>query len=219
MRPNALWSLSVVCFVSSILGVEILPAQDTRPAATQASAAKPAQKPQNQEPAAQQPATPAQPQAPNTIIVVTASRMDIPLNESPAATAVVSEEIMDKTMQKGIAAEEAFKLVPGMKVDNQADGERVHMSIRGIKVLVDGLPLNDPTGFAPDLFDVDWLAVQHVEVFRGPASALYGGGNNVTATVCFSLRLSADLSVSAVKIGPPLQIPAQCGVRPDSPRA
>ncbi len=56
--------------------------------------------------------------------------------------------------------------MPGVKVDNQADGERVHLSIRGqgiltetgirrIKVVLDGLPLNDPTGFAPDLFDVD----------------------------------------------------------------
>ena len=166
MKPSALWP---PCLLTLMLAVGFLPAQDT----------KPEQKPQPQES--------AQPQAPNTIIVVTASRMDIPLNESPAATAVVSEQILDKTMQKGIAAEEAFKLIPGMKVDNQADGERVHMSIRGqglltergirgIKVLVDGLPLNDPTGFAPDLFDVDWLAVRRVEVFRGPASALYGGG-------------------------------------------
>ncbi|MCX6552531.1 MAG: TonB-dependent receptor [Acidobacteria bacterium] len=77
--------------------------------------------------------------------------------------------------------------MPGLKIDNQADGERVHVSIRGqglltergirgIKVLQDGLPLNDPTGFAPDLFDVDWLTVNRVEVFRGPSSAIYGGG-------------------------------------------
>ena len=92
-------------------------------------------------------------------------------------------------MPRAVGAEEAFALVPGMKVDNQADGERVHMSIRGqglltergirgIKVLLDGLPLNDPTGFAPDLFDVDWQAVQRIEVLRGSASALYGGGSS-----------------------------------------
>ena len=57
-----------------------------------------------------------------------------------------------------------------MKVDNQANGERVHVSmrgqgiltergVRGIKVLLDGLPGNDPSGFAPDLFDVDWATV------------------------------------------------------------
>jgi iron complex outermembrane recepter protein len=123
---------------------------------------------------------------PSELVVVSASRMDIPLNESPASTAVVPLEIL-RTMPRGIAAEEALELVPGIKVDNQANGERVHLSIRGqglltergirgIKVLSDGLPLNDPTGFAPDLFDIDWPTVQHIEVFKGPASALYGGG-------------------------------------------
>ncbi len=127
-----------------------------------------------------------QAQIPNEVVVVTAPRIDIPLNETPAATTVIPAEIL-RSMPRGIGAEEALKVVPGIKVDNQADGERVHISIRGqglltergirgIKVLLDGLPLNDPTGFAPDLFDVDWSAVQHIGVFRGPASALYGGG-------------------------------------------
>lgn len=129
---------------------------------------------------------PAKVQAPNEVVVVTAPRIEIPLNETPAATTVVSEEIL-RAMPRGIGAEEALKVVPGIKVDNQADGERVHISIRGqglltergirgIKVLLDGLPLNDPSGFVPDLFDVDWSTVQHIGVFRGPASALYGGG-------------------------------------------
>ena len=127
------------------------------------------------------------PKGPNETIVVTAPRIEIPLNETPAATTVVSDDLLN-TMPRGIGAEEALKLVPGVKVDNQADGERVHLSIRGqglmtergirgIKILLDGLPLNDPSGFAPDLFDVDWNAVQRMEVFRGPASALYGGGS------------------------------------------
>ncbi|MBE3073206.1 MAG: TonB-dependent receptor plug domain-containing protein, partial [Acidobacteria bacterium] len=122
----------------------------------------------------------------NFDVVVAAPRIDIPLKQSPAATSVVTEETL-ATMPKGIGADEAFKLVPGVKVDNQADGERVHLSIRGqglltergirgIKILLDGLPLNDPTGFAPDLFDVDWQTVRRVEVFRGPSSALFGGG-------------------------------------------
>lgn len=122
-------------------------------------------------------------------IMVTAPRMEIPLRENPAATTVVGTETILKTTSKSIAADEALKLVPGVKIDNQADGERVHLSIRGqglltergirgIKVLLDGLPLNDPTGFAPDLFDVDWATVQRVEVFRGPASALWGGGGS-----------------------------------------
>jgi iron complex outermembrane recepter protein len=120
-------------------------------------------------------------------VVVSADRVDIPLRENPAATTVVGAQKIEN-IPKGVGAEEALRLVPGVKVDNQANGERVHLSIRGqglltergirgIKVLLDGLPLNDPTGFAPDLFDVDWSNVQRIEVLRGPASALYGGGS------------------------------------------
>lgn len=124
----------------------------------------------------------------STDVVVTAPRMEVPLRELPAATTVVGTQTL-ATMPRTVAADEALRLVPGVKVDNQADGERVHFSIRGqgiltergirgITVLLDGLPLNDPTGFVPDLFDVDWAEVERVEVVRGPASALFGGASS-----------------------------------------
>jgi iron complex outermembrane receptor protein len=121
-------------------------------------------------------------------VVVTAPRMEVPLGENPTATTVVGPETL-ATMPRSVGAEEALRLVPGVKVDNQADGERVHLSIRGqgiltergirgVTVLLDGLPLNDPSGFVPDLFDVDWAEVQRIEVVRGPSSALYGGASS-----------------------------------------
>jgi iron complex outermembrane recepter protein len=168
----------VVLITSSSLWA--MPLQQADKPATGATAGSQANAGQEQQKAKEQR------QGPSEVVVVTAPRIEIPLNETPAATTVVPEELL-KMMPRGIAAEEALKFVPGIKVDNQADGERVHLSIRGqglltergirgIKVLLDGLPLNDPTGFAPDLFDVDWSTVQHIGVFRGPASALYGGG-------------------------------------------
>ncbi len=121
-------------------------------------------------------------------VVVTAPRIEIPLKENPAATSVVETQVL-RTMPRSIAIDEALKLVPGVKVDNQADGERVHLSIRGqgiltergtrgIKTLVDGIPLNDPSGFVSDFFDVDWATVHRLEVLRGPAAAFYGSGSS-----------------------------------------
>ncbi len=123
-----------------------------------------------------------------TAVMVTAPRLSIPLGLNPAATAVVGRQTLDAA-PRGIAVNEAVMLVPGVKVDNQANGKRVHMSIRGqgilsehglrgIDVLLDGLPVNDPTGFAADLYDVDWATVADVEVQRGPAASLYGGGGS-----------------------------------------
>jgi iron complex outermembrane receptor protein len=118
---------------------------------------------------------------------VVASRLDIPVSVNPAATSLVGPDTLD-SMPRGMAIDEALRGIPGVKIDNQANGERVHLSIRGqgiltergvrgIQVLLDGFPLNDPTGFVPDLFDVDWAGIQEMEVVRGPVAFLYGGGS------------------------------------------
>ena len=121
-------------------------------------------------------------------IIVTAPRINVPLADNPAAMKIVGSDVLDAA-PRGIAVDEAVLLVPGVKVDNQANGKRVHMSIRGqgilsehgirgTKVLLDGLPLNDPSGFAADLYDVDWPTVEWVQVQRGPEASLYGGGSS-----------------------------------------
>ncbi|HVN57332.1 MAG TPA: TonB-dependent receptor [Bacteroidales bacterium] len=121
-------------------------------------------------------------------VIVTASRVAMPLNMNPGAVSLVSAPVLS-TMPRTVAVDEALRLVPGVRIDNQADGSRVHLSIRGqgilsehglrgIKVLLDGIPLNDPSGFASDLYDIDWAAVNRVEVLRGPSASLYGGGSN-----------------------------------------
>lgn len=117
---------------------------------------------------------------------VTANRLPIMLKKNPGAISFVTPEILS-IMPKTIAAEEALRLVPGVRIDNQHTGERVHISIRGqgiltergvrgIGVVLDGIPVNDPSGFAPDLYDVDWATVKNIEVLRGPVTGLYGAG-------------------------------------------
>jgi iron complex outermembrane receptor protein len=121
-------------------------------------------------------------------VVITANRLPMPLKQIPCAMSIVGQNALSN-MPKGIAAEEALRLVPGVRIDNQHDGERVHLSIRGqgilterglrgIGVLIDGIPVNDPSGFAPDLFDVDWSTIKNIEVLRGPVASLYGGGGS-----------------------------------------
>jgi iron complex outermembrane receptor protein len=119
-------------------------------------------------------------------VIITTNRIPLLLKENPGAVSLVTGETLS-LMPKGIAAEEALRLVPGIRIDNQHDAERVHISVRGqgilterglrgIGVIIDGIPVNDPSGFAPDLFDIDWLNIRRIEILRGPAAGLYGGG-------------------------------------------
>ena len=116
--------------------------------------------------------------------IITAGRMPTILKNTPGAVSLVTPKTLS-VMPKTIGAEEALRLVPGVRIDNQHNGERVHISIRGqgiltergirgIAVLLDGIPINDPSGFAPDLYDVDWETVEKIEVLRGPSAGLYG---------------------------------------------
>jgi iron complex outermembrane receptor protein len=126
--------------------------------------------------------------AENVEITVTAPRVEIPLKKNPAATTVVETPVL-QTMPRTIAIDEVMKLVPGVRVDNQADGERVHLSIRGegiltergtrgIRTIIDGIPINDPSGYVSDFYDIDWATVRRVEILRGPAAAFYGSSSS-----------------------------------------
>ena len=105
-------------------------------------------------------------------VVIAANRIPVLLKNNPGSVSIVTPEILSG-MTKTAGVEEALRLTPGVRIDNQHDGERVHVSIRGqgilterglrgIGVLIDGIPVNDPSGFAPDLYDVDWGTVNKV---------------------------------------------------------
>ena len=144
-------------------------------------------------------------------VIITAPRMSMSLKDIPFSASVVTSEVNDN-LPRAIAIDEPLKLVPGVKVDNQANGSRVHMSIRGqgilsergirgIRILLDQIPINDPTGFAPDVFDIDDNSIERMEVLRGPAASLYGGSAsggvvNVVTQNGGNRPLSAEASTS-----------------------
>ncbi|MCX7833925.1 MAG: TonB-dependent receptor [Ignavibacteria bacterium] len=118
-------------------------------------------------------------------IVVSAQRINAPLKDLPLSVSIINKDILNATLNKRVCTDEAFKLVPGVKVDNQAGGNRIHLSmrgqgilsergIRGIRTLLDNIPLNDPAGFTPDLYDVDWATLNKIEIIRGPSASLFG---------------------------------------------
>lgn len=117
-------------------------------------------------------------------IVISALRINIPLRQIPAAISVQSNAQIN-ALSKTISADDALRLVPGVRIDNGTGGSRVHVYVRGqgvltesgfrgIGVYIDGISGNTPGGFCPDLYDVDWETVKNVEVVKGLSASLYG---------------------------------------------
>ena len=122
-------------------------------------------------------------------IVVSGSRSATKVKDVPAAITVVSGEEVQLD-RRALSLEESLKFVPGVRVEDElgsagrtriiirGTGTRANSpagsGIRGIKILVDGIPKNNAGGSAQDLTNIDLEAVDHIEVLRGPSSALYG---------------------------------------------
>lgn len=117
-------------------------------------------------------------------ITVTSSRLPMPVLQTPYALSVVDQFYM-QTGQRQISINEALRNVPGLiafNPDNYAQdlrvairgfGARAAFGIRGIKILVDGLPESTPDGQA-QVDNIDLGAFRRMEVIRGSSSSLYG---------------------------------------------
>ena len=127
---------------------------------------------------------PANGQQPLEEIIVKATKIERPLDHVPSAASVVGQDDIQYARQQ-LGLDEALNRVPGMFMQNRYNfaqdlrisirgfGARAQFGIRGVKVLVDGIPETLPDGQgAVDSLDLG--AMSSVEVLRGPSSSIYG---------------------------------------------
>ncbi len=120
-------------------------------------------------------------------VVVEATRMSRQLAQVPTAITVVNQNDIQLGRQQ-LALDEALNRVPGVFMQNRYNyaqdlrisirgfGARAAFGIRGIKILVDGIPETLPDGTG-QVDSIDLGATRNIEVIRGPSSSLYGNAS------------------------------------------
>ena len=111
-------------------------------------------------------------------VVVSATRFDIPLDQSPSTVSVVSsEDIEQKQIQR---VSDALREVPGLTVvQTGTAGQLTSVFMRGLpsedlQVLLDGIPINQGLSGAMNFADITTDDIDRIEVVRGPQSTIYG---------------------------------------------
>jgi iron complex outermembrane receptor protein len=133
-------------------------------------------------------------------IIVIAMRKESSLRDAARSISVVGKErIQIGTQQLGL--DEALAGVPGLYMQNRYNfaqdlrislrgfGARSSFGIRGIKVIVDGIPETLPDGQA-GVDSIDLGSAQSIEVLRGPSSSLYGNASG--GVIAITSELGSD---------------------------
>src|SRR6266511_4004799 len=122
--------------------------------------------------------TPSSGEAEVEQVVVSATRFDIPLDQSPASVSVISAEDLEQKQIERVS--DALREVPGLSVvQTGTAGQLTSIFTRGLRsehtqVLLDGIPINQGLQGAFNFADFTTDDIERIEVVRGPQSTLYG---------------------------------------------
>src|SRR5438552_4660808 len=111
-------------------------------------------------------------------VVVSATRFDIPLAQSPASVSVISSDDLEQKQIERVS--DALREVPGLSVvQTGTAGQLTSVFMRGLpsedmQVLLDGIPINQGLAGQFDFANLTTDDIDRIEVARGPQSTLYG---------------------------------------------
>jgi iron complex outermembrane receptor protein len=118
---------------------------------------------------------------------ITVTRAPEPLERVPYAVGVLDRTDLQRGQQT-IGLDEALNNLPGVVVSNRYNfsldqrisirgfGSRSNFGVRGLKILLDGVPQTLPDGQS-QLTNVDFADIDRAEVLRGASSSLYGNAS------------------------------------------
>lgn len=109
-------------------------------------------------------------------VVITATRQERLLENIPVVMEVIGKAEIKERGAENLA--QALEDRPGIIIqENAAGGKSINLNGidgRRVLILVDGLPLSGKLNNQVDLTLLDSDRIEHIEIVKGPASALYG---------------------------------------------
>ncbi len=143
-------------------------------------------------------------------VVVSATRMEIPLSAVSGAVTVLSrEDVRTQAATASSLGDVLGQLVPGLGVSTGSPSS-YGQSLRGrtISVMIDGVPQSTTRNTSRDLTTIDPAMIERVEIIRG-ATAIYGDGatggiiNIVTRNpLAAGTRYTTDVQGGASAVAP-----------------
>ena len=121
-------------------------------------------------------------------IVVSATRNEQVSNDLPVSIDSIDKAIIQDNSSMMINLSESLIRVPGLVVQNRQNyaqdlqissrgfGARSAFGVRGVRLYADGIPATMPDGQG-QTSNFDLASADHIEVLRGPFSALYGNSS------------------------------------------
>jgi len=118
---------------------------------------------------------------------VTVARRPERLDRVPMSVGVIEREAI-RQGRPTLGLDESLTRIPGVFVANRWNfsldqrlsirgfGSRANFGLRGVKVLLDGVPQTLPDGQS-QLTNVEYASLERIEVLRGASSALYGNAS------------------------------------------
>jgi vitamin B12 transporter len=111
-------------------------------------------------------------------VIVSATRTDIPLDQSPASASLISSDDLEQKQIERVS--DALREVPGLNVvQTGTPGQLTSVFMRGLpsedmQVLLDGIPINQGLAGQFDFANLTTDDIDRIEVARGPQSTVYG---------------------------------------------